>query len=131
MTESRITWYSTTRDLKTERHEPVGLDEALKIVDRYLAAANQTFESGEEALAATMFGFSRSKSEFIEICVHGPSQISYLFEMSDPNASWFRKLFGGVYQHEEELHSRAQLVEKVTEFFTTPVQEIARRLKGR
>jgi len=76
-----------------------------------------------------MFGFSRSKSEFVEFCINGPRSISYKFEMSDPNASWFSKFFKGVFQHEEELHSHDELVKKVEEFFSTPMEEIRRRLE--
>ncbi len=116
--------------MEAEERGIVDLHEALKIVDRYLAAGGQAYETGEAALAATLFGFSRSKSEFIEICVHGPTQISCTFEASDPDASWFRKLFKGVFQREMELHSREELLRKVEEFFTTPIQEIKRRLEG-
>jgi hypothetical protein len=78
-----------------------------------------------------MFGFSRSKSEFIEICVNGPTQISYKFEVADPTASWFSKLFKAVFRREAELHSREELVQKVEEFFTTPMLEIKRQLESR
>jgi hypothetical protein len=43
----------------------------------------------------------------------------------------FRKRFSGVFQYEEELHSREELIQKIEEFFTTPVQEIKRRLESR
>ncbi len=76
-----------------------------------------------------MFGFARSESEFIEFGVLSPDKTSYKFEVSDPEASWFRKMFGGVFQHNEELHSREEMIQKVEEFFTTPVQEIKRRLQ--
>ena len=131
MSDSEIKWYSTTPKLAVEEHDPIRLDEALKLVDRYLARGSEKFKTVEEAIAATMFGFSRSKSEFIEICINGPTKISYKFEVSDPEASWLRKLFKGVFQHEEELHSREDLVQKVEEFFTTPVQEIKRQLESR
>jgi hypothetical protein len=74
-------------------------------------------------------GFSRSKSELIEICVNGANQIAYKFEVADLEAPWFRKLFNGVFRREAELHSREELVRKVEEFFTTPVPEIKRRLE--
>ena len=131
MNDSDIKWYSMTPKLAVEEHDPIGLDEALKIVDRYLARGSEKFQTGEEAIAATMFGFCRSKSEFIEICVNGPTQISYKFEISDPTASWFSKLFKGVFRREAELHSREELIQKVEEFFTTPVLEIKRQLESR
>jgi hypothetical protein len=131
MNDSGVTWYSMNLKLKVEEHEAISLDEAIKIVDRYLARGGEKFQTAEEAIAATMFGFSRSKSEFIEICVNGPIQISYKFEVSDPEAPWYRKMFGGVFQHDEELHSREEMVQKVEEFFTTPVLEIKRQLESR
>jgi hypothetical protein len=119
-----------SRKLAVEEHEPISMDAALKIVDRYLGRGSEKFKSGEDAIAATMFGFSHSKSEFIEICVNGPAQISYKFEVADPKNSWFRRLFKRAFRHEEELHSREELVQKVEEFFTTPVQEIKRRIQS-
>ena len=131
MNNSDIRWYSINTKLAVEEHEPIELDEALKIVDRYLARGSEKFKGAEEAIAATMFGFSRSKSESIEICINGPAQISYKFEMSDPKASWFRKMFQGVFQHEEELDSREELIQKVEGFFTTPAEEIKRQLESK
>jgi hypothetical protein len=75
MNDSNIKWYSMTPKLAVEEHDPIGLDEALKLVDRYFARGSEKFQTAEEAIAATMFGFSRSKSEFIEICINGPAQI--------------------------------------------------------
>ena len=131
MNNANIRWYSMNRDLAVEEHEPVQLEEALKIADRYLARGSEKSNDGEEAIAATLFGFSRSKSEFIEICVNGPALISYKFEMSDTDASWFQRLFKGILRHEEQLHSREELVQNIKEFFTTPVQEIKRRLENK
>src|SRR5438046_413560 len=111
MTDSKIRWYSMSSTLAVEEHDPIGLDEALKLVDRYLGRSSEKFKTAEEAIAATMFGFSRSKSEFIEICVSGPAQISYRFEVADPEASWLSKLFKGAFRREAELHSREELVQ--------------------
>lgn len=125
-----IRWYSIDRDLKIEEHESIGLDEALKVVDGYLARASEGIRDGEEAYAATTFGFFRTESEFIEICVNGPDKISYRFEAASPDTSWLRKLFVNVFRHEEELPSRRELALKVEEFFTTPIEEIKRRLES-
>jgi hypothetical protein len=67
-----------------EEHEPIELGKAQKNVDGSLAPGAEKFESAEQAISATMFGFSRSKYGFIEICVNGPVEISYMFEMPDP-----------------------------------------------
>jgi len=130
MNDSGVNWYSINLKTKVEQHETISLDEAIKIVDRYWAHGSETFKSVEEGIAACIFGFSRSKSEFIEFGILGPAQASYKFEVSDPGASWFRKMFGGCFQYNEELHSREEMVQKVEEFFTTPIEEIKRRLQG-
>ncbi len=100
----------------------------MQIVDAYFAAAGKKYDSGEEAIAATMFGFFHSRTDFIELCVNGPRQISYRFEMMDLSASWFRKLFNKVFQYEAMLDSRKALEAKVREFFTMPMEEIKGRL---
>lgn len=130
MDDTVIPWHSMDSDLAVEEHEPVGLDDALGIADLYLARAGEKFETGEEAIAATMFGFSRSKEDFIEICVNGSAQISYRLEASDAATSWLGKLFAKVYRYKKELHSREELVEKIKEFFTTPIQQIRRQLES-
>jgi hypothetical protein len=73
---SRIRWYSMSRDLKPVDHEPVDLAEALSLVDRYFGQLRSTCASGEDALAATMFGFARAKGDFLELCLNGVSEIS-------------------------------------------------------
>ena len=117
-------------DQKVEKHEPIDLKRAIEIADQYLTHGKEKFDSAEEAIVATMFGFSKSKSEFIEICVNGPKQISYKFEFSNPNASWFQKLRGGTIRHDEELHSREKLIQKITDFFSYPSEYFVQQYKG-
>ena len=92
MNEAKINWYSMNLHQKVEEHEPVDLKEAIEITNQYLARGGEKYKTDNEALAETMFGFSKSKSEFIEICVNGKKQFSFKFEYSDPNAHGFRKL---------------------------------------
>jgi hypothetical protein len=129
MNNSEIKWYSMNLDQKVEEHEPIDLKRALEIADQYLDRGRGKFESAEEAIAATMFGFSKSKSEFIEICINGPKRISYKIECSNPNASWFQKLRGGTIRHEDELHSRDKLIHKITEFFSYPSEYFIQQYK--
>jgi len=128
MKETEISWYSINQHLALEDHEPIELDEALAIADRYLANGTKKLTGAEEAIAATMFGFSRSKSTFIEFCVNGSGQISFRIEISEPPTSWLRKLFKSVFRRKEELGSREDIVRKIQEFFATPAQELQRRL---
>lgn len=119
-----ISWYSINPEINVQYNEVIDLNGALKIVDEYMAKVDTDFKSMDEAISQTMFGFSRSESEFIEICVHGINHISYKFEYADPGGSWFTRFFGGVYQYEEELDSKEELIEKVKNLFIKAPQEI-------
>ena len=125
-----MNWYSVDSKLKTSDHPPVDLKGALEIVDEYHSRGIERFDSAEEAISATMFGFSRSAGEFIEFCVNGLEQISYKFEQADPQASWLRKAFGGTFQFESVLRSKAEMIERVEEFFTLTPAAIKSRLSG-
>ena len=129
MNSAKISWYSIGLNGKVEEHEPIDLEGAAGIIDRYLIYAGQKYKSDKEAIAATMFGFSKSKSDFVEICVYGPNQFSYRFEFSE-NTSGSRKFFGNVVLREEELHSRDELVKHVAEFFNDSGQKIAGQIGG-
>jgi hypothetical protein len=131
MDNSKVNWYSVNRDQKIEEHEPVDLKRAIEIADQYLARGGEKFKDGNEALAATMFGFCKSKTGFIEICVNGPKQISYKLESFKPNNSGLQKLRKGAFQSEEELQSREQLVQKITEFFSQSRKQIIQNHRGK
>jgi hypothetical protein len=132
MNETKIKWFSMNLHQRVEEHEPVDLKQATEITNQYIGHGGEKFKTDNEALAATMFGFSKSKSEFIEICIDGLQQISYRFEFSDPNASWFQKLRGrGTFQREEELHTPEQLIAKVTQFYTHSSQQMVEGYKGK
>ncbi len=70
------TWYSLDRELKTHEHHAVGVEEALRILLRYVREVRPSYETGEDALASTMFGFSRSDNEFVKFCIHAPDQLN-------------------------------------------------------
>lgn len=130
MTSPHIKWYSLDEDMRTCEHPPVDLHRALEIAEGYYARGEGRFDSAEEAVSATMFGFSRSSTEFIEFCINGPSEISYKFEFADPTASLLRRIFGGTFQFEAVLHSKMELTERVQEFFALPPAAIKAKLQS-
>jgi hypothetical protein len=123
-----IPWYSVDKDLNLVEHAPVSLERAIIIAEEYFSRANQKFENGEDAISATLFGFSRSPSEFIEICINGPSEISYTFESSEPSASWLKKMLGYTFEYGRTLHSKQELIWHIQEFFTCSSVDIVRRI---
>lgn len=117
-TPPKIAWYSINAELEPTVHDPVSYQEAVKIVDGYLARWVHAFEGGEEAIAATAFGFQRSEEEFVEICVNGPDEFSFRYEA--PVDSWLGKLLHGLTQQDEIYHTREKLLERVRGFFEDP-----------
>jgi hypothetical protein len=127
-TMANPTWYSIDQNLTTQEHVQVSLEEALAIVRRYFADVQPSYPSGEEALARTMFGFSRSNNEFVEIGVNGPTEASVKVELPLQGVSWFRRLLGGgVFQHEETVSSQG-VEERVRQFFTLSTDDLRTQL---
>lgn len=126
MSETKINWYSIGLNQKVEEHEPIDLKQALAIVDRYISNAGQKYKSDKEAIASSMFGFSKSKKDFIELCVFGPDQFSHTFEYS-----YSQRIFGRICRREEDLHSKDNLIKKVTAFFNTPSEELAKAYENK
>ena len=112
-----IRWYSLDEDLHTVDHEVVDLEKANAIIDRYLEAVRPYYETGEEALAATMFGFTRLDDSYMQICVHSLSAIDIEYDFSLINNPLLR-LIGGHRQRDERLTSRDQLRARTELFFT-------------
>ena len=96
MNLSEISWYSIDENLKTKENGVVSLQEAITIVNRYFSNLKPVYETGEKALAETMFGFCRASHTFIEICIHSSSEIAFKFEMPNADTPWYLKLFKGI-----------------------------------
>lgn len=129
MKKSRISWYSLDSDLKVQKHREVDVGRAIELVGEYYARGFRTYESGEDAISATMFGFSHSPTQFIEFCVHGPSEISFTFESADSDAPQLSGSFGDTFRVETVLFSKEEMVERVKEFFAFAPAEIQARLQ--
>ncbi len=120
--------YSIDENLATRDHHEVSLENALAIVKRYMTEMRPSDETGEEALSSTMFGFFRSDKEFIEICMHSPSEISVKIELPVPGRHWLVRLWRGDFQHEETVHSLGAVNERVRQFFNVSPNELRSQL---
>ncbi len=114
-----ISWYGLDTQLHTVDHDPVDLVRAYEIVDHYLGEARPHYESGEEALAATTFGFRRPDGSYMQICVHAPDSIDVEHDFSLIHSPLLR-LIGGRRQGDEHLTSRDDLRRRTQQFFTLP-----------
>ena len=113
-----FTWYAMGPDLKTQEQGSIELAAALAVIDAYFARQKPSYESGEDALSETMFGFARAPDDFIEICLHTASEISFTSQLPpSPAGGFFAKLKGG-FRRERTLDSRDALRRQVTAYFT-------------
>jgi hypothetical protein len=123
MDRSEITWYSLDENLNTQEHEAVSFSQAINVIDQYFAKLKPFYETGEEALANTLFGFSKAETTFIEICIHSLSAISFKFEAPGNDVSWYQKLRKKAHQYEWMLSSREEVIVNVQQFFLRSPEE--------
>src|SRR5262249_28986619 len=109
-------WYSIDASLRTVDHEAIDLEEALAIIDQYFSRLRHHYDSGEEALAATMFGFARDDGSYIQICLHAPDAIDVEYDFSLVKNPLLR--FIGHRRCDERLTSRDQVLCSTKLFFT-------------
>jgi hypothetical protein len=121
-----IRWYSTAPDLSTQERGTIGLPAALALVDDYLAKLKPGYATGEEALANTMFGFCRSDADFIEVCLHTPTEISLRVEL--PPAQGLIGKLRGARRAQRTLNSAASLKRCVSAYFTMSGDEFEKYL---
>jgi hypothetical protein len=122
MAADAVSWYGMDRRLKTVDHPPVELEQALAIARRYYANAGKVYAGAEEAIAETMFGFTRGRETFIEICVNGVEQISFRYEAPRAEAANGGSLFGALFRpkafrFETVLASLPDLEARIRDFY--------------
>lgn len=120
----RLPWCSMSQSLVTEEHDPVNLQEALQIADRYWDRAVENSQTREQAISARTFGFGW-KNHFMEICIKSPTEISCTLESLK---TWPWK---GTLEQEEQLHDRDTMRQRIQELYTCPPEELRRRFKHR
>ena len=82
--EEQAVYYGIDVSGNTVEHGEVLAERALKVIDERFAGLKDKYDSAEEAVAATIFGFSKTKDTFIEICLNGRDDISFKFEFPQP-----------------------------------------------
>jgi hypothetical protein len=123
-----VAWYSLDRDLHTVNHESITVAQANEIIDRYFANLQPHYEWGEDALAATMFGFQRPDSSYMQICIHSIDQIDVEYDFSLIRNPLLR-LVGGRNQRHERVMSPQSLKARTKLFFEHSREEFQRLLR--
>jgi len=125
--EERAVYYGIDVSSATVEYGEVDSGQALKAIDERFAGMKEKYDSAEEALAATLFGFSKTGDTFIEITLNGPESISFKLECpKTPDSFIFRSLFSSTL----ELCSRDELSTLVTLFIRSPIEEFRAYLAG-
>lgn len=126
-----ITWYATTQDLTADERGPIELAGALRVVDEYFARLRPFYESGEEALAETKFGFTRDTDDYIDICLHSPTDIAMSVELPVPGDGLIRGAAESWFSFDQMLDSRDSVKRHVTAYFTLTPEEFKTHLQAR
>jgi len=125
------TAYGMDRALRTQVYGSVSLQEALAIFDERLANMREFYEWIEDALSDTMFGFSRSDNNFIELCIHAKDHVACSVELPSLRPSWLARLAGDRGRYETDLKTRSEVVVMLRDFFTLSEATFAESLRVR
>jgi hypothetical protein len=74
----------------------ITLQDALVLLHECQDAARSSYESGEEAMAATSFGLTRTESDFLEVSCNGPDQVGFhtdFIHAAVVQTSFWKRLF--------------------------------------
>jgi len=120
--------YGMDVELKTVEHEMVDVEAAVRALRDIHAHQKESYEAGEEAIAATSCGFSRAEDDFIELCVNGKDQVSVSVELPMRTGWWIFKSPFAEYRPSETLVSAEDWIRK---YFALPHPELAEALQGK
>lgn len=127
MADALAMHYGLSPELQTIEHGPVGLVAAIDVARAVYGRQRASYESGEQALADTMFGFSRGEHDFIELCVNGPDDISVTVELP-VRAKW--GIFGKGFRDERTVRSLAEVEGWLDRYFKLSHEDIRAALGG-
>ena len=85
-----------------------------------------SYDTAEEALAETMFGFSRGGRDFIEVCVNGQQDIHVTVELP-LRTGWGP--FGRSFRDERTVHSLSDVKTLVEHYFRLSHEDMRASLR--
>jgi hypothetical protein len=117
-----ITHYSLNESLEIVEHGVVTKDQALKILDECSARQSGQMGSGEEAVAASVLGFSFDEKTFIEIAFETESKFRVKLEFPHSKRFLFVSL-PSIYQKEIHVAGLPRLRDLVAQLFTLSLDD--------
>ena len=116
----RMNYYGMDQSFQAVEYGQVSEEQAIQIVNDRFSKLKPSYNTAEEAIAETMFGFYPTEAAFIEISINAPTQISFKFEMQLEKSLLG---FSNVYRKEVTLNSREALITLVRSFFNMKPNE--------
>ena len=110
------TWYKCSIN-GTEDIEIVDGEKAIIIFDEYNGELKEKYETDDEAIKSTMFGFSIDKNTFLEISIDKKNSYRIKFENPTPKSFLFLK-WQGLYQKEYHINSKSSVDHVIKSFFS-------------
>jgi hypothetical protein len=114
-----IVFYSFTENKPKDKRKVTG-NEAVKIIDEYRNNLKAFYEDPDKALEDSLFGFSYSKTDFIEICIDTKDTFRIKLECKYKRSFWFLS-WNSLFQKEFELNNIEELKLIVIEFFNKDI----------
>lgn len=111
-----ISYYSMDEDLNTVENGIVTKQQAMDIIDKYILAQDIPTETGEQAVANSMFGFSINSDTFIELALDTRDEFRIKFETPETKKLAFIKI-PGLFQKEKFTQDKEELKRIAAEFF--------------
>jgi hypothetical protein len=106
--------YGIDTDQMTQDFGEITVTAAIAAINEKYNNLRSYYENEEIALTETMFGFSRSNSDFIEISLHTRNEIHFKYERAlTKRFLLFQKLF----VHEDIITNLQTLVDRTKRFF--------------
>jgi hypothetical protein len=126
LNDAVATHYGLDRQLHLVEHAQVGLAAALELTRAIYERQPAHYATGEEAVAESLFGFSRGEHDFIELCVNGRDSISVTVEL--PIRSGWGPFKRG-FRDERTVHSLDEAAALVRSYFTLSGEDMGAALR--
>ena len=123
-------WYSITEEMKIVDREEVDLPAALEVARRYRKDLKASYETGEQALAEGLFGFSRANDYFLEITLSSQEDAWIRTELREGATGWFARIFKPCIQLEFAVKRWRTIEEVIHAFFDHDLHGFETRLRS-
>ncbi len=125
----QVQYYGIDKKQQTVEHGTVSENQAVLIVQDRFRDLKPFYESDNDALAATLFGFNRGKDSFIEISIHSRDHTDFKYEVSSRRKFLFLS-FPSIKTWEQKITSPLMVERLVSAYYAGDHDELVAMLEG-